>query len=365
MPLPDNKMLFFVSLIAAVFAATLVACSAPPPTPIPTPTPVPTPTATPEGAPIPVVLPRDDAPHPEYNTEWWYYNAHLVDSTGQRYSLHYVVFDVRYPGITPINIYHAAITDEQTKAFVIGQRSVASGINLAPNAAFAYQSEGWIVGGREGKDHLAAQLGAYSFDLDLLQTKPAALHGGIGHLQFTPTDKTYYYSRTRMDASGILTRDGQDLQVTGTAWFDHQWGNFRLQYAGGGWDWFALQLDDGRDLMVFQLMDAQKRVFHTFATVIDKMGATRDLEDADIKVTATGSWTSSASGGVYPMGWRLELKEASIDVTLTPVMEDAEFNATSTTFSRYWEGPVTVTGSQTGRGFVEMVGYAPFRLPSR
>ena len=365
-PLPTTGEGTTVSLVIGLMCILVAACSSPPPTATPTATrPPPTPTATAEPPPVPVVLPRDDAAHPAYNTEWWYYNGHLRADSGEEFSFHYVVFDVRYPGINPLNIYQAAITDHQSKTFVTGQQSVANPVPTAPEDAFAYASGSWVLKGHEGTDQLAATVGTYGFDLDLKQAKPAAMHGGIGHLKFTSTDKTYYYSRTRMETSGTLTRDGKPVKVTGSTWFDHQWGNFRVQAGGGGWDWFALQMDDGRDVMVFQLMDAQKKVYHIFATVVGQDGRTMDLEDTKVDVTATGSWTSPTSGGVYPMGWQLKLPSAGIDVLLKPVVEAAEFDASSTTFNRYWEGPVAISGSHGGKGFVEMVGYAPLRVPSR
>ena len=51
-----------------------------------------------------------------------------------------------------------------------------------------------------------------------------------------------------MAAAGTLTVGGVTRSGSGTAWMDHQWGNFVV--GGGGWDWHAYQLDDGTELMV-------------------------------------------------------------------------------------------------------------------
>jgi predicted secreted hydrolase len=53
------------------------------------------------------------------------------------------------------------------------------------------------------------------------------------------------------------------------------------------------------------------------------------------------------------MRWRVELPEKGIDVT-TEVLNP---NAWMTTQVSYWEGPVRLTGSHAGRGYVEMTGY--------
>ena len=77
--------------------------------------------------------------------------------------------------------------------------------------------------------------------------KPPALHDEDGWIDFGPAGGSYYYSRTAMDATGTVRLGDATLEVTGDAWFDHQWGDF-ISVGGGGWDWFAVNLDDGTDL---------------------------------------------------------------------------------------------------------------------
>ena len=56
-----------------------------------------------------------------------------------------------------------------------------------------------------------------------------------------------------MRAEGELARAGEVRGVRGSAWFDHEFGSNVLSAQQTGWDWFSLQLDDGRELMIFQL----------------------------------------------------------------------------------------------------------------
>lgn len=356
------------SLALTLLGVVILSSCRPPPTPTATPLAAPTATLAPLSTrqgqdPLPVTLPAADSPHPSYATEWWYYNGHVRTEAGEDYSFHYVVFDVRLPGIQPMNIYQVAVTDHQTEVCHQDQRSVGNAPIRQPSSGFRYSEGDWLIAGNGGADHLVASLSGYGFDISLKEAKPAALHGGIGYLDFSPTSKTYYYSRTRMDASGTMTVNGKPAKVTGTAWFDHQWGNFRPEQ--GGWDWFALQLDDGRDLMVTRLRDATGKQFFTYGTLVARDGTVLDLLPGADSLSATGTWSSPTSGGTYPMGWRLRVPEAALDVTLTPIVQNAEFDATKTTFNRYWEGPVTVSGNASGIGFVEMVGYAPVLLPGR
>ena len=140
------------------------------------------------------------------------------------------------------------------------------------------------------------------------------------------------------------------------AWFDHQWGNFDPSPIG--WDWFALQLSDGSDVMLSVVRDASDRLLYRYGTFITPSGIVIQLFSDDFDVLSTGSWTSPASGAVYPGEWRISVPAWGFDVTLMPVIDQCEFDATSTTRNYYWEGEVTVSGTHNGRGFVELTGYA-------
>ena len=163
-----------------------------------------------------------------------------------------------------------------------------------------------------------------------------------------------------MAASGTLAIGGDELAVVGDAWFDHQWGDFNALTVA--WDWFALQLADGTDVMLSLLRSEAGRPLHRYGTLVQPDGTASHLGPDDFLVDVTDSWTSPASAATYPISWRVQVPAYSLDVTLVPVVEDSEFDATSTTRNFYWEGEVAVTGSQPGNGFVEMTGYAPIEL---
>lgn len=314
-----------------------------------------------------VVLPADDAAHPPFNTEWWYYNGRFETAPGEQYAFHAVVFDLRFPGLQRRNVFQVAVTDLRDGSYVTDQRSVNVPATQArgakAGAGYAYAIGDWMAAGNGGKDRLAATAGDYAFDLKLDATKKAALHGGTGWLDLNPGEGTFYYSRTRMNLTGGLTQQGRMVPITGEAWFDHQWGDFRPQSMG--WDWFAIQLDDGRDVMVSHLRYDKGLPAVAYGSLVDQNGTVQPLLGTDFQVEATGSWTSPASGATYPLGWALRIPSLGLDVAIAPVTEAAEFNAIPTTLNYYWEGPVAVRGSQAGKGFVEMAGYAPTRFMNR
>ncbi len=123
----------------------------------------------------------------------------------------------------------------------------------------------------------AGSTGGLGLDLDLTATKPPALHGGAGWIDFGPAGGSYYYSRTAMDATGSVTLDGRTLTVEGSAWFDHQWGDF-ISVGGGGWDWYALNLDDGTDLTLSLVREADGSYPLIYGTIVGPDGVARNLD---------------------------------------------------------------------------------------
>ena len=177
------------AVLPVALAVLLAACGGRAATPTPFPTPTPTPAAR------QVVLPQDDAPHPGFNTEWWYYHGHLQAASGERYSFHYVVFDIVVPGIRPQNVYQLAITDHQEKRYITDQRRVDGMAKQPGGRGFAYMVEGgrpqgaapggtWVISGSNGVDRLVGSAGGYEIDLRLEQANPPAIHGGTGWLDF-------------------------------------------------------------------------------------------------------------------------------------------------------------------------------------
>ena len=317
------------------------------------PAPVPTPPSYP-----PVTLPQDEAPHQDL-TEWWYYTGHLEAADGRRWGFEFVVFQALRAGLPPLYVSHFAVTDRQRSSFRYAERG-AQGPQPQPAEGFALDVAGWQMRGRLGRDHLAATMGEYGIDLALSTERPPVLHGG-GLVSFGPAGDSYYYSRTRMEVSGFVDDHGERIAVGGLAWCDRQWGNFLVM--GGGWDWFSLQLEDGSDVMLNLILDAEGVTRMRYGTYVAPDGSYRHLAAEQFEVTPTGSWSSPRSGATYPMGWRVRVPEEELDVAIRPVLEDQELDTRRSTTMVYWEGASDVTGTRrgqriAGQAYVEMTGYA-------
>jgi predicted secreted hydrolase len=333
----------------------LLGCVAGPAHP-PRSTPVPRADPTATATPAPIAFPRDEAPHRDL-TEWWYYTGHLDAPGGEQYGFELVVFQsVR--GAGPVGYAaHFAVSDLPRQRFAYDERTaLGSQIDAAgPDGGFDLAVGGWRVRGLDGRDHLYAEMDGYRIDLALTGEKPPALHNGVGLISFGGAGDSYYYSRSRMSVRGELTVDGVARPVRGVAWMDHQWGNFIS--AGGGWDWFSIQFDDGTELTGSVVRSEQGQPLLVYGTYVDAEGRAHHLGAEGFSVEPLGSWTSPRSGATYPAGWRIRTSAPSIEVELTPLLADQELDTRASTGTVYWEGAVAVSGSRSGRGYVELTGY--------
>ena len=304
-----------------------------------TPQPEPVALECPDPGPAQVELPADDAPHDE-PVEWWYWTGHLVDADDVWYGFEQVVFVYRLDGYEATSVHQALTTPdgfEYEVAYAHGE------LPAATTDGFELQAEGASAVGGDGSDRLIGAVEGASWLLDLSGTRTVLQHGD-GYHEYED-GYTWYASRPRMTVAGALTIGDDTKTVSGQAWFDHQWGDLVAQ-TESGWDWFALQLDDGREVMLFLELDGDL----VGGTVSDGFGACEVLPQ-EFTVVELGEWTSPETGCTWPMGWEVTVLDEVF--TVTPTREDQEL---ASSYRTYWEGAVMIDGDQTGRGYVEMAG---------
>jgi predicted secreted hydrolase len=307
------------------------------------------------------MLPRDEGAHAT-PFEWWYFNGHLTDDTGREYSYFFVTFEITTPeGLTP-RLLQLGWADHQAGLYLTEELpSFSSGI--AGMGRFDIQVSDWRMRGDGTSYDLSFGTGDYALELEAIPTKPAVLHQGTGLVDMGRAGESYYYTRSRLETTGVMTVGGEERRVTGSSWMDRQWGDFGTK-APVGWDWVSLQLADGSELMVSLVWDVDDHEpIITYGTHIAADATVTHLTEAQINLTATGNWISPNNGAEYPMGWNLSVADPPLSLRLDPVQKNAEFAGSDYIPVPYWEGAVTVEGSGggtdiTGRGFVELVGYA-------
>jgi predicted secreted hydrolase len=340
-----------------------------------------------------LVFPDDHGPHPEYRHEWWYFTGNLESEGGDRFGFQLTFFrnalrpdTAEIPSAWATNqvfMAHFALTDVARARFHAFERFERDALGLAGARPAplrvhvgAWEARGAredmgdmgdvgdMAAGREAFGlpvlRLLASEGGVGIDLVVEAIKPVALQGdrGVSPKGPKPGNASYYYSYTRLDARGTVTVDGRPVPVRGLAWMDREWGTSALGPDLDGWDWYAVQLDDGTELVFFRLRrrDGARDPLDS-GTFVHADGRTTRLTADDVVTRPTGTWRSPR-GGRYPSGWRLEVPRLDLSLHLDPLLPDQELDLTF----RYWEGAVSVDGRRggspvRGHGYVELTGY--------
>ncbi|MCW5876767.1 MAG: hypothetical protein KIS85_07780 [Anaerolineales bacterium] len=373
------RLLSLLLLLALAACAPLQAATADATAATPTPAPLPEGFLRADG-PRAFSFPADFGPHEDYLTEWWYYTGNLDTADGRHFGYELTFFRIgllpagqappRQSGWASSQIYmaHFAVSDVGGGEFHAFQRYSSGAAGLAGAQAEPYRVwlEDWAVEqtGPGGYRLLANQDGV-SIALELQDAKGPVLHGIGGYSQKGPEagNASYYYTQPRLLTQGVIQLGEQRFEVSGLSWKDHEFSTNVLSEGQIGWGWFSIQLDNDYELMVYELRreDGSPDPFSS-GTLIHPDGSTTHLAAGDFEIEALGSWLSPHSGASYPMGWRLHVPAASLELEVLPYMEDQEMNVSTI----YWEGAVRISGSQAGQpvrgaGYVELTGYAePF-----
>ena len=205
------------------------------------------------------------------------------------------------------------------------------------------------------------------FTLSTTPAKPLIFQGPNGYSRkgAETSNASQYYSFTRLRTEGTVRLDDATVSVSGESWMDKEFGSNQLSPRQVGWDWFSLQLADGREVMIYELRRESGAVDFARATVVDPDGSVRYLKAGAWASRATGSWTSPDTKARYPSGWEIRIPSESLDLRVAPIRAAQENVSDRSSGIYYWEGAVTVTGDGvSGRGYVELTGYGGGNRPA-
>jgi predicted secreted hydrolase len=322
--------------------------------------------------------PRDHAAHRDFKTEWWYFTGNLRAADGRRFGYQVTFFrqGVRTPGaraaaksrfvVGDMKFGHFTITDVNAGQFHFSQRVLRGAFDEAgfgDSSRLAWLGDWSLALDDGGAMNVRASHEGRSLDLRLERTKPWALHGdaGLSTKADVPGHASHYYSATRMRSRGTLHIGGQPLAVEGESWFDHEWATNQLAPGQSGWDWFSVQLDDGTELMIYQLRKKDGTVDGASSgSYIDADGRVRHLRLGEMRLKPTRIWQSPKTGGKYPVAWNVAVPSLGIELEVTTPLDSQELALAPVS---YWEGMIDVRGKRDGRavkghGYLELTGYA-------
>ena len=312
----------------------------------------------------PIRLPADHGAHPDYRSEWWYLTGNLKDEQGRDYGIQWTLFRQGIeqqitsdnPWLSPqLWLAQFAITDLARGTHRQDERTSRQGPGLAGASGGEYWLKEWRLAS-QGDALFPATLKVQSkmgeLNLRVSAAKPVVLQGKAGYSEKSPGNASFYYSYPRLTLSGTLTLEGETRNVTGQGWFDHEWSSSVLAQWQSGWDWFSLQLIDGRELMLFRLRTKAGRAEpeNRYGILIEQDGSSRVLSPERIRLTPGKTWRGP-KGQDYPVEWQLKAADLNL------VIKARQPNQAMTGRFDYWEGAVSVSGDASGVGYLEMTGY--------
>ena len=305
----------------------------------------------------PVQLPRDEAAHPDAQTEWWYFLADVATPAGERYDVllsfaHHrtsedTFLNVPLGGLVdPFRWAYCAVTDRQRKLFRGRARYAYPDFWVASESAagLALGHGSWQARASEQGFAVHGSSGEYAFDLDFTPMKPAALHGPGGFAPIVGTTQ-HYYSYTRLAVRGTLSVGGKAVEVQGAGWYDHEYG-FIYSRRYRSWEWLGLRLDTGEDVMVARYFDRSGKLVGSMATWVGAGGDAENVDGPRASIERIGHVEAVPSFAIYPAALRLKLPDRELDVTVTPVVGVQEILGFPMPL---FEGAVTVKGTLRGK----------------
>lgn len=327
-------------------------------------------------------FPRDHRAHPGYRTEWWYFTGHLEDEGGERFGYQFTLFRI---GLSPDSLTIGS--DWAARDLVMGHASISDLSHGEHRFSELLYRAMPLLGGFPRSDSLLAwsrapvgtegrwtvawngdgfsfamrdDARAMAFDLRTRPLKPLVFQGpnGFSVKGRATGAASQYYSFTRLATEGRLELDGKSYDVTGTSWMDKEFSSNQLEPGQTGWDWWSLQLEDGRDLMLYRMRRGDETDFAR-ATLVSANGTARYLEPSEWSTSANGAWKSDATGATYPAGWRVSVPSEGLELSVRPELGDQE-DVSTLTGVHYWEGAVSIEsaqGARLGQGYVELTGY--------
>ncbi|MBW8190513.1 carotenoid 1,2-hydratase [Neiella marina] len=310
-------------------------------------------------------FPADHGPHPNFRMEWWYVTANLKDDQGQWYGAQWTLFrsglngQEALPKQRQIYMAHAALSwDGGHHAMQRYGRAVADQAGVT-NKPFVAWLDHWQLASLQANSWLPMRMTAadngYQMNLILSSERGLVLQGDNGFsVKNNQGSGSYYYSQPYLQLSGTITIDNQVIAVTGQGWLDREWSSQFLLPQQQGWDWLALHLDSGEKIMVYQLRSKPNtnQPHYKWLSWFDDQGL-RKLHTQDFELTPAAF--EQVAGRQVPQRWHVRHLQSGLDITVTS-RQQQQWMAVD---YPYWEGPVLISGSEQGEGYMEMTGYQP------
>jgi len=286
-------------------------------------------------------FPKDEGMHKRVKQEWWYFNGHVSDEKGFHYGLMVCFFKN--------GKLYLAVADEHNNKFykaIIKNKLKASREKLDISIG-----NNWWVERDKFTYQIHIEHSIIGLDLNMISERPPLLIGGKGIVSIGNGGSSYYYSQTRLKTEGKLTLNDREIKIRGTGWIDRQWGNWNSK-ALDGWEWFSIHLDNGSDILLYNIIDSKTgKSITPMVNIMNANGLQETFNSYHLKYL--GYWTDPKRGDKFSHGWKINIPEKDIELTVMPTIKDQLLHP------GLWEGSSKVTGrvgnqEVKGRAYVEL-----------
>jgi predicted secreted hydrolase len=170
---------------------------------------------------------------------------------------------------------------------------------------------------------------------------------------------SYYYIAPNMPFSGQIGFDGKTVDVTGSVWLEHQWGNIKnLHQESVRWRWFSFRFNDGR-MLAFRhwvvLPDNMPIHERNHYCMVHPDGRIEyGFPNREMRFTPTRSWTVPGTDNAWSAEGLMETPFGNF--FLKSLVDDSVF--ISKAGMVFWEGPMAMlendsSGEQIGMAYAE------------
>jgi predicted secreted hydrolase len=304
-------------------------------------------------------FPEDEGVH-VCTKEWWYLNFNMIGDNGKAYD---IVID--YVRLREEQGREISLTDAADEIFYnsldVGDLAVDNGkLNLsfstgdivdrlyhAESGTFSYVLSSTFIYIDNGNQTVI------ELNFTMASEKPPMIinETGLVSMALYESSMTYYYSLTHLETNGVIRINGNDIEVTGKGWFDHQWGNFSYF---DPWTWMSLKFDNDIEIMVWEFYDPYTAIPHgTFLQIIHQDGSDEIIKD--VSMEPLYYWEDPNKPlHVYAVKWRIMSLANGLDITINATLPQQYFPSIG-----WWGGGCSIVGvlenkGIEGSGFIEL-----------
>lgn len=327
-------------------------------------------------------FPRDHGSHPDYKIEWWYLTGHLQSKDHRTFGFQATFFRFAAPlnrkpsanaafGNSQLFSSQVALTDIAGNRFLFDERLDRNGWDASASTEGLRLKHGpWKLEMTDARsEQMQLQFNIRSqaqLNLELLPAKPKVIFGedGTSRKGAAQAARSYYITFPRLKTTGTLVLDGEPLEVTGEAWMDHEIASQQLSADLQGWDWTAIQLNDGREIKAYILRQEDGTASpYSRCIWIGKDGETHYAGPKSFTWEPASTWQSPEKDATYPTTVRLSTIDPEsgqrISLSLIPKLDNQEVRG-ELNGTYYWEGACEVQNSEgisVGQAYLELAGY--------